>query len=123
MTDFKDALDAHLKTIKERDLAGFSEFLHPDHPCIIILPNGSMISGNGDIVDFHRDWFADADWRMDVSVVDIFADDAMGYALLDVVYHDLDEGGEPYQMNYFLSLLFKNVGGKWVLVRDQNTLK
>jgi len=123
MSCFENAVQNHLKTIANRDLQGFSQYLHPDHHCIIILPNGNMIEGYEDIVSFHGDWFADTDWHMDTKVMDIFANDDMGYALLDVIYHDLDEFGKPYEMKYLLSLLFVKVDDNWILIRDQNTMK
>ena len=121
--NFESAVEAHIKTIAERNISGFSEFLHPSHNCIIILPNGDMVEGYENILDFHKGWFEDPDWCMDVKTVDIFTVDNTGYALLDVVYRDLDEDRNPYEMNYFLSLLFLNLEGKWILIRDQNTLK
>ena len=123
MNDFKAALAAHLKAIKNKDLPAFAEFLHPTQNTIIILPNGSMIEGYDNILDFHKDWFADMDWSIDVKILDIFAIGDMGYALLDVVYNDIDQDRNPYSMKYFLSLIFAKIDGKWILLRDQNTLK
>jgi len=123
MSDFVNAVEIHLKVIAERDIQTFAEFLHPDYNCIIILPNGGMIEGHDNILNFHKQWFEDQDWRMETKTIDIFITDTTGYVLLDVVYHDLDEGGNPYEMKYFLSLLFVKIDGKWILIRDQNTLK
>ena len=123
MNDFETAVKAHLKAIEERNLSAFSEFLHPAHNCIIILPNGDMIEGFETILSFHEEWFKDPDWRMGVKVIDMLAADNTGYVLLDIVYHDLDENGNPYEIKYFLSLLFTKVDDKWILIRDQNTLK
>ena len=123
MSNFEIAVKAHLKAIAERNLSAFSEFLHPSHNCIIILPNGSMIEGHENVLNFHKEWFEDLDWRMDVKTMDIFTVGDIGYVLMDVVYHDLDEGGNPYEMKYFLSLLFMKIEDKWILLRDQNTLK
>jgi len=123
MTNFEEVLAMHLQSIKDRNISKFSEFLHPSENSIIILPNGSMIEGYENIIDFHKTWFEDTDWRMDTTIVDIFATNDMGYALLNVIYHDLNEEGQPYEMKYFLSLLFKKTNDKWILLRDQNTLK
>jgi len=120
---FKSAVEAHLKSILERDFSAFSEFLHPSHNCIVIFPNGGMIEGFENVLNFHKEWFQDLDWRMDAKIVDIFAVNNIGYALLDVVYHDFDQDGKPYDIKYFLSLLFIKADDKWILLRDQNTLK
>ena len=123
MNNFKHALDLHLQSITDRDISTFSEFLHPAQNSIIILPNGHMIEGYEDIINFHKGWFKDLDWRMDVKIIDTFTTQSIGYALLDIIYHDLDENGKPYELKYFLSLLFNRIDDKWILVRDQNTLK
>jgi len=123
MTNFENAVHAHLKAIAERDLAAFAEFLHPAHNCILIFPNGKLIEGYDDIINFHSEWFKDPDWHSDVQIVDIFDIGDIGYALLDTVYHDLDKDGKPYELKHFFSLLFRKVDGKWILIRDQNTLK
>ncbi|MCL2376158.1 MAG: nuclear transport factor 2 family protein [Defluviitaleaceae bacterium] len=123
MSNFESVVQVHLKAIAERDLAAFAEFLHPAHNCIVILPNGSVVEGYENVLDFHKNWFQDLDWRMDVEILDKFDADNVGYALLDVAYHDLDEDRNPYEMKYFLSLLFRKVDDKWILIRDQNTLK
>jgi len=121
--DFKTALKRHLDAIINRDLAAFAEFLCPKRKCVVILPHGAYIEGYDEILDFHKEWFADTDWRMDIKEIDVSEIGGTGYALLDITYHDLNELGEPYVMHYFLSLLFENVDGKWILLRDQNTLK
>jgi len=123
MNSFKSALDLHLKSIADRNLTAFSEFLHPSQDSIVILPNGHMIVGFEDIVNFHKEWFDDPDWRMDVKIIDTFTTEDVGYALLDVIYHDFDENGSPYELKYFLSLIFNKTDDKWILIRDQNTLK
>jgi len=123
MNDFRSVVEAHVKAIEERDLPAFSEFLHPSQSSIIILPNGQMIEGYDSVLNFHKEWFEDLDWRMDIAIMDVFAVGSMGYALLDVVYHDVDQDGNPYELTYFLSLLFVKVDEKWILLRDQNTVK
>ena len=123
MKHFETAVKEHLKSIAERDITAFSSFLHPSHKCIVILPNGDKIEGFENIVNFHKDWFEDPDWRMDAQIADIFTIDRIGYVLLDVVYRDMDENGSPYEMKYFLSLMFVQVDRSWFLLRDQNTLK
>ncbi|MCL2353681.1 MAG: nuclear transport factor 2 family protein [Defluviitaleaceae bacterium] len=123
MNDFESVLNVHLKAIADRDLSVFSKFLHPSQNIIIILPNGNIIEGFESVVNFHKRWFEDLDWHMDVKMLDIITIDNVGYALLDVIYHDLDEDGNPYELKYFLSLLFNKINNRWFLIRDQNTLK
>jgi hypothetical protein len=123
MNNFEDIVKLHIKTITDRNLTAFSDFLHPSQNSMLILPNGNMIEGYENVLNFHKEWFMDKDWHMDTQIVDILTVDSCGYALLDVTYRDLDEDGNPYELNYFLSLLFKRMDSSWILLRDQNTLK
>ena len=83
----------------------------------------NMIEGNADILDFHKEWFKEMDWRIEYQKLNIFANGNVGYALFDITYFDIEQNGSPYELKYLLSLLFINVDNKWVLIRDQNTLK
>jgi len=121
--DFKEAVEAHLMAIQQRNVAVFSDYLHPEYECALILPTGCRYVGNDVIMDFHKEWFKDSDWQISYETVDTFCDGNFGYALLDVTYDDVSQDGEPYQLNYWLSLLFKKVDNKWILLRDQNTMK
>ncbi|MCL2438279.1 MAG: nuclear transport factor 2 family protein [Coriobacteriia bacterium] len=123
MSEFTKALESHLEAVRERDIEAFSSFLHPSHNSIVILPNGTKLEGYEDILGFHKEWFKDTDWRMDVQTLDVFSVDYVGYALLDVTYHDIDQEGKPYTMSYYLSLLFEKIDDRWILLRDQNTLR
>lgn len=74
-------------------------------------------------MNFHKEWFEDLDWHMDIKTMDMFSIDNTGYTLMDVTYHDLDQDGKPYELKYYLSLLFLKVDDRWILLRDQNTIK
>ena len=125
MQDFATAVKAHLKTVSDKDIAAFSKYLHPDYEPIIIMPKGAIVQGYQDALDLHKEWFDDPDWSMEVAVLDVFCVGNIGYALVDVVYHDLDLDKVHYMMNYYLSLVFIYVSDldRWILLRDQNTLK
>ncbi|MCL2349848.1 MAG: nuclear transport factor 2 family protein [Defluviitaleaceae bacterium] len=123
MSDFESALNLHLKAISDRDFESFKNFLCPEHNCIVILPNGHKIEGYNEVLDFHKDWFADSDWSIECKILDAFSISDAGYALLDVVYQDIDADNMPYKLAYYLSMIFTKAGGKWILLRDQNTLR
>lgn len=119
---FKATLAAHLTAIQTRDLAAFAATLTTTADCTLILPNGQLITGRDAVLDFHRAWFADPDWRLSLQPVRQLEAADLGLALFEVTYDDLDASGQPYQLRYYLSLLFANEAGEWRLVHDQNTL-
>ncbi len=103
---FADTLHTHLQAIQQRNLDAFLATLTLDETISVILPNGTLIETRRAFVDFTRDWFADPDWRMTVDPVRTIETSEMGIALLSVIYDDLDPHGQPYQLRYYLSLVF-----------------
>ncbi|WP_428242720.1 nuclear transport factor 2 family protein [Gynuella sp.] len=121
--NFKESLDNHLSSISARNLEEFSRTLVKDDRLTLIMPNSSVLNGYEAIVDFHKNWFSDPDWSIETTLLKTIESNASCIALLDVVYNDLDESGEPYQLNYILSLTFVFEGGSWLLTFDQNTMR
>ena len=119
---FDEALENHLNAVRNRDLETFSKTLATDDKLTIILPNGSIMRGVNEIVDFHRNWFTDNDWALDLEPVHSWHSESTGCAIFKVIYNDVDATGTPYQLFYLLSLVFINQDGQWLLVHDQNTL-
>lgn len=123
MSTFKTALLNHIEAINNRDLQKFAEYLDPSRETVLILPNGHKIEGYNDILNFHNEWFSDKDWKMECHIINLLPDEKFSYSLLDVIYYDVDEDGKQYSLSYYLSLLFEKVDDRWILIRDQNTLK
>ncbi|HIW62442.1 MAG TPA: SgcJ/EcaC family oxidoreductase [Candidatus Stackebrandtia excrementipullorum] len=119
--NFDESVAAHLDTVRQRDLPGFSATIADD--VTVILPNGTLLSGREEVEEFHKGWFEDPDWKMTTTVASTRSDDETGTVIYDVTYDDLDGDGEPYSMSYVLSLSFRRKDGKWLLVHDQNTLR
>ena len=88
----------------------------------VVMLNGQIYKGIDAILNMHREWFADMDWRMSYATEAIHESENVCHALVKVDYHDQNEEGQPYQIQYLLFLLFGKESGKWVLLHDQNTL-
>jgi len=116
--DFRAALDAHLAAIAARDLDGFKATITNGDDLVVIFPNGAALTTTAEVVGFHEEWFADADWVWEPAVVNIIEGADMTMALLKYDYRDSAEG-EP--RSSWLALVFKLEGGEWRLVHDQNT--
>jgi len=117
--DLDDAAAAHLAAVRGRDLTAYLDTVHDD--VTVVLPNGRLLRGKDDVGAFHRDWFADPDWRMETEVVSTAEAGDTGAVVLRVDYHDVDGSGTPYSKAYLLSLVFARTGGRWRLLHDQNT--
>ncbi len=119
---FTETVHTHLQAIQQRDMDTFLATLTEQEAISVILPNGTLFETRTAFVEFTRDWFADPDWRMTVALLRTAETAEMGVALLSVSYDDLDQHGQPYQLRYYLSLVFAQQQGAWRLVHDQNTL-
>jgi len=119
---FQETLQIHLHAIDTRDLPTFISTLTTDPVLTLLLPNGRFFDQREQVVAFMDNWFADPDWRLTYELVRTVETNTMGLALLFVTYDDLDAQGQPYQLRYYLTLIFQYEAGRWALVHDQNTL-
>jgi len=121
-TTFQQALQRHLAAVEARDLDTFLDTIANDGSLTLILPNGSYLDDYQEIVELHQEWFADPQWRMTTELVATHESAEMASALSLVTYEDVDEEGQPVELQYFLNLLFAKQDNKWVVVHDQNTI-
>lgn len=112
-------LAKHLAAIGARDLDAYTATLHDQ--VTLILPNGTVHAGRQAVVDFHRGFFADPDWRQDFTAERLVVTGRAASALYRVEYHDVDTEGAPYHRRFLVGLLFVPVGDRWLLLHDQCT--
>jgi len=109
----------HLAAIGARDLDAYAATLHEQ--VTLILPNGTVHAGRQAVVDFHRGFFADPDWRQDFTAERLVVTARAAAAIYRADYHDVDTGGTPYHRRFLVALLFVPVGDRWLLLHDQCT--
>lgn len=118
--NFTETLSRHLDALSQRDLDIYMSTIHPD-TITLIMPNGHIIHGYEAFQQFHGDWFSDPDWSIQHKLLNTHETSDMATALLSIQYDDLDQGGKPYQMTYYLNLIFQRTHNQWLLIFDQNT--
>ncbi|MFC2952138.1 YybH family protein [Marinicaulis aureus] len=116
--DFRTALDAHLAAIAAKDFDAYKPTVTSGEDLHLIFPDGSVIETTQGVFDFHEEWFADSNWRMDPDVVKVMEGEDMAAALLKYDYRDTPEG-DPRAS--WLILVFGLENGQWRLIHDQNT--
>lgn len=119
---FQQAVGRYFLAIEKRDLTSFKEIVKKDASVALIFPNGHLIQGYDAIIDFHRDWFLDMDWKMNTDILQMTETGNTGLVLSKVQYEDVDQTGTPFIMDYYLNLVFAKLENEWLLVHDQNTL-
>ncbi len=116
--NFDAALTEHLRTIEARDLDAYVATITEQPSFSIIFPNGHRTATRQEAIDFHRTWFADADWRMTFEEVErIDRGDAV-IVVFRTTYRDTPDGAPR---DGWLTLGFGLERGQWRLVHDQNT--
>lgn len=113
---FQESLQRHLAAVRERDLDALTPTLHPD--VVVLLPNGTLVSGRDAVVDLHRAWFADPSWSLTFDTVSCTELEHLASVILNVHY---TEAGSS-ERDYFLGLAFARSGEQWLLVHDQNSV-
>lgn len=75
-----------------------------------------MLRSRQEYIDFHRDWFADDGWTMELEPVSTTIRNGLGVALLRYTYTD-----DQPPRDALLALTFAVEQDGWRLVFDQNT--
>ncbi|MDY7094338.1 MAG: nuclear transport factor 2 family protein [Acidobacteriota bacterium] len=114
--EFRKAVSVHVDAVQNRDLETLLDTITTGEDLTLIFPNGTTYSTRKEYVDFHREWFADESWTMEMVPESFLVRGDLGIALMRTTY--TDEAG-PRQA--LLSLTFTREEGQWRLVFDQNT--
>ena len=112
--NFREALGRHLLAIETRDLATLAATLA--EPLLLIMADGKLKRSKAEFIDAHRGWFAMKNWTLAAKPVEIYENGGLGVAVLHLDYREDAKRSESY-----LTLVFENRGGEWLMVQDQNT--
>lgn len=112
--NFNESLGRHLLAIEKRDLATLADTVAD--PLVLITADGQLKRTKSEFVDAHRGWFAMQGWTLTAKPVEIYEGPSIGVAVLHLDYR---ENGK--QSLSYLTLVFENRDGEWLMVQDQNT--
>jgi hypothetical protein len=117
---FRETLEKHLRTIRERDLPALIETL-PDETLTLITSDGQLIHTVAEFVARHRNWFDQPSWTLETEIVDVFNSPELALAVIRLDYRDEQTGMPPLHETSVLTLAFALRQSRWVMVLDQNT--
>ena len=112
----RETLRRHLQAIQERDLEALADTVAGDS-LVLIMADGKLARSAAEFLEAHRGWFAMQDWTLQASEVEVFESADLGVAVLRLDYR---EPPATHSRSY-LTLVFQNRNGRWVMVQDQNT--
>jgi len=119
-SSFREALGRHLLAIEERDLEALADTVAPDG-VLLVMSDGNLVRTTEEFLESHRGWFAMKHWRLEVKPVQIYESGEIGVALLHLEYREMPPGKPATRQASMLTLVFRNMGGKWVMFQDQDT--
>jgi ketosteroid isomerase-like protein len=112
--NFRETLGRHLLAIEERNLEALAATVAD--PLVLIMADGKLKRAKNEFVEAHRGWFAMKNWTLSAKPVEIYENAGLGVAVLQLDYREDGKRSESY-----LTLVFENRGGEWLMVQDQNT--
>lgn len=113
---FQRTLTAHIDAIRKRDLDALINTITAGDNLTLVFPNGTTTYTRQEYVDFHRKWFAEPGWTMQMEPVSLQTSNELHVALMRTTY--TDAAGPRHGL---LALTFAREQGQWRLVFDQNT--
>ena len=112
--NFRETLGRHLLAIEQRDLDTLAATVAD--PLILIMADGKVKRRKSEFVEAHRGWFALQNWTLSAKPLEIYENAGLGVAVLHLDYRQDGKRSESY-----LTLVFENRRGEWLMVQDQNT--
>jgi uncharacterized protein (TIGR02246 family) len=113
---FRQTLHRHLQAIQDRDLEALADTV-AEGSLVLIMADGKLARSRAEFLEAHRAWFAMPGWTLEASEVQAFEGADLGIVLLRLDYR---EPPATHSCSY-LTLVFQNQNGRWLMVQDQNT--
>src|SRR4051794_17422238 len=117
---FRETLDKHLRAIQERDLLSLADTVAEDE-IVLVMADGRLARSAREFLEAHRGWFAMDNWRLETTPVHVHETPEMGVAVLHLVYRETPRDRPAVREESFLTLVFEERDGRWLMVLDQNT--
>lgn len=108
--NFRETLGRHLLAMETKDADTLAATLAD--PLILITANGTLKRSKSEFLQIQREYFALQGWTLKAKAVEIYESASLGIAVLHLEYRE-SEG--------WLTLVFEQRGGEWLMVQHQNT--
>jgi ketosteroid isomerase-like protein len=122
LNEFSQTATKFLTSVKERDFNTFKKFFREDLEFTAILPGGKVINDVSTFMASQSSWFNGKTGSFDFSFQRTEMSGDLGSAHATVDYKNVDAGGKPFELEIYITFLFRKVDGSWFLVHDQNSV-
>ena len=117
---FRLAVGKHLLAIEERNVEALAATVAPEG-ALLVQSDGKVVRGTKEFLEIYRAWFARKHWRIDVKPIQMSESADLGVALLNYAYREMPPGQPATLQLSVVSLVFRNLDGKWLMTQTQNT--
>ena len=115
---FKGTLSAHLFAISQRDTTALKKTLSPQGDMLLILPKSKITTTTKEFVDYHKEWFKDAQWTFKTKLLHYKIGTHLGLAIVEAMYKEPNRNGKPYFNRMAISYTLQKTTGKWYVIKD-----
>lgn len=120
-TTFRAEAERFLRAVKTRDRATFDTFFDPRVAVTALLPGGKKFTDLASFLKSQDGWFAGTTGRFDAVIERTDASGDLGFLWARATYANSDDGG-PFELDIYLTFVFRRIDGRWFLTHDQNTV-
>jgi uncharacterized protein (TIGR02246 family) len=114
--NFRETLKKHLDAIQRRNLQDLADTVAPD-ALVLIMADGKLVRGTREFLEAHRGWFAMDNWSLGTEEIAVFESAELAVAVLRLDYRE----PPSVRSESYLTLVFEQRAGQWLMVQDQNT--
>lgn len=119
---FKMVISDFLTAVLDKNYLKFESYLHDELGIYAILPDGREYKTIEDFKDSQKKWFFGNTGEFTSEIKDYHTSGELGFSTMISNYKNRDETGENFDIDIYITLIFRHYEGKWYLIHDQNTI-
>ena len=116
-----EVLRNHVRAVQGRDLAALERTVTAGEQLDVIFPDGRRSTTRAEYLAFHREWFAERNWRITIRPVGRVERDDLALVTARTRYEEREGRRVTGWSENWLTLTFAREAAGWRLVHDQNT--
>lgn len=123
VTQFTNALRAHLDAVTQKDTIAMEKTMAPNGELYFLQPQRELSKTSSSFMDFHKGWFKNATspWSISFKIIDTEVSDSLGVAIVECVYQEPERDGQPYYNRLHVTYAQKKMNDIWYVILDQAT--
>ena len=120
--EFHKTAENFLAAVANRDFETFQSFLRADLGFQAVLPGGVILDSVASFIENQKTWFSGTtgNFKYVIDRTEISVD--LGTVHSKVHYSNVDAKGSPFELEIYITFVFRKIDGDWFLIHDQNTV-